>query len=473
MPNFISDSVRRVYIEPPETEDLQNQVAQLEARVESLRRDKNMLMEKCESSLAKATKHAEGEKTARLQAQATQKDVQEMRKKYEAMKAKYQDLKAQKSTPPTHAVKRNSSQAALDTSAVAGPAPEWPSVSDPRRIEIVNNRPMLRIPKRPRIARAPPLDSPTEAVVPPTRPRFVDTTPIIFRRVFRAGHISNRSSPSEDEEEDFSSSASSSSSDEPETVGGREEEDLFVAGHGTFRPILPISAQPHTIPSPLPVAVDPHLVPQYLRPFLLPPFRRIYLNTDTPTQPSSNTTVSGSSENIQQNQMDNERARLRAENAALRTSCLAWRQRADAHAAAHLGLATFARVARDYARMLHTQRDELAQRCESLKRKYGVEDEDEERADAHTAKRSEGVHDTGKLTPTVPPLMSSGQLKPVPESSLPKLPRLPSVEGIATAPDVDKRQAKRRRIDVQLAEPVVSQPRPSRPGLYIASASGR
>ena len=92
---FISPSVRRVYLEPSETEDLQNQVTQLEARIESLRRDKNMLIDKCESTIAKAAKHAEGEKVARLEAQTAQKEAHDMRKKYEVIKAKYQDIKNQ------------------------------------------------------------------------------------------------------------------------------------------------------------------------------------------------------------------------------------------------------------------------------------------------------------------------------------------------------------------------------------------
>lgn len=47
-------------------------------------------------------------------------------------------------------------------------ASEWPQVSsNADRIEYVNNRPMLRIPKRPRIIRAPTLESPPQSRMSP------------------------------------------------------------------------------------------------------------------------------------------------------------------------------------------------------------------------------------------------------------------------------------------------------------------
>ncbi|KAA1470169.1 hypothetical protein DENSPDRAFT_849377 [Dentipellis sp. KUC8613] len=94
---FINPSIRRVYIDLPDdqVEDLKDEVARLESSVASLRRDKALLMDRCESSMAASSKHAEGEKVARQEAQAARKELENMKRKYEAMKKKYQDLKLQ------------------------------------------------------------------------------------------------------------------------------------------------------------------------------------------------------------------------------------------------------------------------------------------------------------------------------------------------------------------------------------------
>jgi len=58
------------------------------------------------------------------------------------------------------------------------------------------------------------------------------------------------------------------------------------------------------------------------------------------------------------------------ENAVLRQSCHAWRARANAHVAAHLGLSALVRLARDQTRILKDERDELARKYDALKRKF-------------------------------------------------------------------------------------------------------
>ena len=150
---------------------------------------------------------------------------------------------------------------------------------------------------------------------------------------------------------------------------------------GTSFLSLPSPTLPHTS-SRTTVAIDPHFVPPYLHPYLLPPFRKLYLDS-TPDLPCPNPGSGPAKWQETREQLETERDRLRAENAVLRTSCAAWRRRADAHAAVHIGLATFARLARDYARMMHVQRDELAQRCESLKRKYDANDNDNDNGCVH------------------------------------------------------------------------------------------
>ena len=54
----------------------------------------------------------------------------------------------------------------------------------------------------------------------------------------------------------------------------------------------------------------------------------------------------------------------------LRQSCHAWRARANAHVAAHLGLSALVRLARDQTRILKDERDELARKYDALKRKF-------------------------------------------------------------------------------------------------------
>ncbi|KAI0272551.1 hypothetical protein BC834DRAFT_857262 [Gloeopeniophorella convolvens] len=120
----------------------------------------------------------------------------------------------------------------------------------------------------------------------------------------------------------------------------------------------PTCREPVSIATP-----NPLLIPSHLRPYVLPPFRRLYLNgsADVPTASTSSGTSAEEAEKVT--------ARLHMENAVLRQSCHAWRSRANAHVAAHLGLSALVRLARDQARMLRNERDELARKYDALKRK--------------------------------------------------------------------------------------------------------
>ncbi|KAF8273051.1 hypothetical protein EI94DRAFT_1564765 [Lactarius quietus] len=113
------------------------------------------------------------------------------------------------------------------------------------------------------------------------------------------------------------------------------------------------------------VTPNPLLIPQHLRPYIIPPFRRLYLNASTPSpsDPSSSSSSSSADE------VERITARLHMENAILRQSCHAWRARANAHVAAHVGLSTLARLAQDQARSLRDERDELSRKYDALKRK--------------------------------------------------------------------------------------------------------
>ena len=122
--------------------------------------------------------------------------------------------------------------------------------------------------------------------------------------------------------------------------------------------------------STFPVTPNPLLVPPHLRPFLLSPFRRLYLDSHTSiTGPTATSDLSLVTSSIPE---DAEKvvARLEMENTALRQNCHAWRARANAHVAAHLGLGALVRLARDQARTLREERDDIARKYDTLKRKF-------------------------------------------------------------------------------------------------------
>jgi len=115
------------------------------------------------------------------------------------------------------------------------------------------------------------------------------------------------------------------------------------------------------------VTPNPLFVPSHLRPYILPPFRRIYLNVpaSTPGSTDSDPALDPSPEDVEK-----VTSRLHMENAALRQSCHAWRARANAHVGAHLGLSALVRLAQDQTRVLKDERDELSRKYDALKRKF-------------------------------------------------------------------------------------------------------
>jgi hypothetical protein len=121
--------------------------------------------------------------------------------------------------------------------------------------------------------------------------------------------------------------------------------------------------------TPFPVTPNPLLVPPHLRPFLLSPFRRLYLDAPMSTSSPSASDLSSATPSTSED-AEKAAARLQMENAVLRQSCHAWRARANAHVAAHLGLGALVRLARAQACSLREERDELARKYDALKRKF-------------------------------------------------------------------------------------------------------
>jgi len=115
-----------------------------------------------------------------------------------------------------------------------------------------------------------------------------------------------------------------------------------------------------------PVAPDTLLIPPHLHPYVLPPFRRIYLNTPAPSLALPDTDR-GSKLTAE---VERVVERLHMENAVLRQSCFAWRARAHAHMTGHFQLSALLRMARDQERKLKDDRNEIARKYDSLKRKF-------------------------------------------------------------------------------------------------------
>ncbi|KAH9832644.1 uncharacterized protein C8Q71DRAFT_262521 [Rhodofomes roseus] len=166
---FIIPSVRRVFVDPPAetTKLLKANVARLEERVRCLEQDKSLLMERCEASMAASSKHAEGERDARIESERLRKEMQELRKKYEEVKRRYKSQKESRDSGALQlATKRKSNQASLDASSSSSSSQlfRFGEHDDPA------DRPLSRIIKRPRLLASPFNPDKMASVAPLARP---------------------------------------------------------------------------------------------------------------------------------------------------------------------------------------------------------------------------------------------------------------------------------------------------------------
>ena len=102
------------------------------------------------------------------------------------------------------------------------------------------------------------------------------------------------------------------------------------------------------------VNTDPNAVPGHLRSSVLPSLRRIYLDEIQHTPPPLA-------------EPEAEVSKLREENAILRAYCETWKRRANLHSAVIHGIA---KVAREQILNMRTDREQLEQKYQNLKRKY-------------------------------------------------------------------------------------------------------
>ncbi|KAJ7328991.1 hypothetical protein DFH08DRAFT_318283 [Mycena albidolilacea] len=118
--------------------------------------------------------------------------------------------------------------------------------------------------------------------------------------------------------------------------------------------------------------IDPGLIPPYLRPHILPPIRRVFLDDTTASASTAATSTSASASTAATPPAAGpsaDLARAEAELNVLRMHCATWRKRAEVHAAANTTLLGFVRTARDCALRLRAERDAERNSCVLLKRK--------------------------------------------------------------------------------------------------------
>ncbi|KAF7308374.1 hypothetical protein HMN09_00686000 [Mycena chlorophos] len=165
------------------------------------------------------------------------------------------------------------------------------------------------------------------------------------------------------------------------------------------------------------VTIDPALVPEYLRPYILPAIRPIYIGDPPQPHTTSNPTA------IEIAEEDRDKAELGAEITALRESCAAWQQRAEVHAAANAGLLGFARAAKEHAIAIKVEKLKAAGRVEILRKRLAELVSEEELNALMTAEVE------------LPKLPTMGAGPPVPGQPLPvfsmQLPQPPFYNEIA------------------------------------------
>ncbi|VDC03431.1 unnamed protein product [Peniophora sp. CBMAI 1063] len=185
---FVQPSIRRVYLPGGDntTIELKKELDGLYARIAKLNLEKEQLAQRNKDTADALDRFRQGEKDARSQVKAAKREVEVMRRnadglrhelqnmnklvrdrdilvgqstadanssriKYEEMKAKYHGLKARMSSSGGE-LKRKSSNMESPSSPGSSSVDEEPlSRSTNRRVEMVNDRPTVRIPKRPRL----------------------------------------------------------------------------------------------------------------------------------------------------------------------------------------------------------------------------------------------------------------------------------------------------------------------------------
>ncbi|CDO68847.1 hypothetical protein BN946_scf184805.g56 [Trametes cinnabarina] len=172
--SLILPSIRRVFIssnaigsgEVESQRELRAEVARLTDKIDALVHDKALLMDRCEAAIRASQAHAQGERDERLAKEHLERELRDLRKKYDTVKGKYKMLKTTHENTvvlgATKHMKRTSSQAALDSFSYSASSSteslNLPAVPERELVpesSAAAHRPILRIPKRPRLLGSP------------------------------------------------------------------------------------------------------------------------------------------------------------------------------------------------------------------------------------------------------------------------------------------------------------------------------
>ncbi|KAF9528952.1 hypothetical protein CPB83DRAFT_853494 [Crepidotus variabilis] len=244
----------------------------------------------------------------------------------------------------------------------------------------------------------------------------------------------------------------------------------------------PICRLPYNI-----APLDIRNVPTNLRSFVTPSVRKVFLNTaeevkedDKKASSSTSTASSSSSQSPKMNVTDinvlptqpsqtsapgsvscarnfdnsSELTRLRVENDALRNHCSMWRRRAEIHGEANLGLLKFARAMRDQMAQIARDRNELEERCFSLKRMLDGDCDYNNEMDRYRSCKANATKDAAKDETNAGPDRESSILPPLipfarsagPESCLKSASKRPLLED--DEQDLDASRKKLRLSDL-------------------------
>ncbi len=95
---FISPSLRRVYLGENNSralvDSLNTEVTILKARVSTLKRDKDLLMDRCEAAQSAVTRLTSDERTARLKVIKAKEEARDANNGFETLKTAYLSLES-------------------------------------------------------------------------------------------------------------------------------------------------------------------------------------------------------------------------------------------------------------------------------------------------------------------------------------------------------------------------------------------
>lgn len=121
----MTPSVRKLFLDIPSPAPLVAEIEQLKTRIAALTRDRNVLMEKCETHMAASHQYAMREKAARLEAKAAQEATNRLQVKYDTLEREFLDRSILSQTSPDG--RKRKGRGSVDNSRISSRQEEHPS----------------------------------------------------------------------------------------------------------------------------------------------------------------------------------------------------------------------------------------------------------------------------------------------------------------------------------------------------------